>query len=112
MRLPSIGFELPDDLAQVMDGLVRFAEQEILPRHERHADLLENPRRRYLESGALSPEDYREFVLPHSRSVLSGLAETDVPVIHFATGSAGMLKLLAQAGGDAWRAALLSVTTF
>jgi uroporphyrinogen decarboxylase len=50
--------------------------------------------------GALSPEDYREFALPYSRSVLSGLADSGVPVIHFATGTAGILKLLRQAGGD------------
>jgi uroporphyrinogen decarboxylase len=51
-------------------------------------------------AGALSPEDYREFALPYSRSVLQGLADSGVPVIHFATGTAGILKLLHQAGGD------------
>jgi uroporphyrinogen decarboxylase len=51
-------------------------------------------------AGALAPEDYREFVLPHSRSVLSGLAGLGVPVIHFATAAAGILPLLRQAGGD------------
>jgi uroporphyrinogen decarboxylase len=50
--------------------------------------------------GALSPEDYREFALPYSRCVLSGLVDSGVPVIHFATGTAGILKLLRQAGGD------------
>jgi uroporphyrinogen decarboxylase len=50
--------------------------------------------------GALSPEDYREFALPYSRSVLQGLADSGVPVIHFATGTAGILELLRQAGGD------------
>jgi uroporphyrinogen decarboxylase len=51
-------------------------------------------------AGALSPEDYRELVLPHSRSVLQGLSDAGVPVIHFATGTAGILKLLREAGGD------------
>lgn len=50
--------------------------------------------------GVLSPEDYREFVLPHSRSVLSAVGGAGVPVIHFGTGTAGMLKLLREAGGD------------
>jgi uroporphyrinogen decarboxylase len=50
--------------------------------------------------GALSPEDYREFVLPHSQKVLSGVSEAGAPVIHFGTGTAGLLKLLREAGGD------------
>ena len=54
-------------------------------------------------AGALSPEDYREFVLPHSKSVIEGLKNTtgsSVPVIHFATASTGLLRLIRQAGGD------------
>ncbi len=50
--------------------------------------------------GALSPEDYREYVLPHSRSLLSGISNTGVPVIHFGTGATGLLRLLREAGGD------------
>jgi uroporphyrinogen decarboxylase len=50
--------------------------------------------------GALSPDDYREFALPYSRSVLGGIADFGVPVIHFATGTSGILTLLRQAGGD------------
>jgi len=50
--------------------------------------------------GALSPADYREFALPHSRRVLQMAAETGVPVIHFGTGTGTMLELLKEAGGD------------
>jgi uroporphyrinogen decarboxylase len=49
--------------------------------------------------GALSPADYREHVLPHTRAVVQGLAP-GVPVIHFGTGTAGLLSLLREAGGD------------
>ncbi|MCP4249523.1 MAG: uroporphyrinogen decarboxylase [bacterium] len=49
--------------------------------------------------GALSPDDYREFVLPHSQSVIRGLTP-GVPVIHFGTGTATLLKLIREAGGD------------
>ena len=52
--------------------------------------------------GALSPADYRTFVLPHTRKAIalarSGAA--DVPLIHFGTGTAGLLALLKEAGGD------------
>jgi uroporphyrinogen decarboxylase len=47
--------------------------------------------------GALSVDDYREFVAPYSEQVLAGL---DVPTIHFGTGTAHLLEDLAEAGGD------------
>lgn len=50
--------------------------------------------------GALGPEDYRRYVLPYSRRVLSGLQETGVPVIHFAVQTSGYLELIKEAGGD------------
>jgi uroporphyrinogen decarboxylase len=49
--------------------------------------------------GALSPDDYRTFVLPHSRALIRALMP-GVPVIHFGTGSAMLLPLMKEAGGD------------
>jgi uroporphyrinogen decarboxylase len=49
--------------------------------------------------GALSPDDYRAFVLPHTRAVVEALTP-GVPVIHFGTGTAGLLPLMREAGGD------------
>jgi len=50
--------------------------------------------------GSLSPTDYREFVLPHSQHAIElATAGSDVPLIHFGTGTAGLLPLLKQAGG-------------
>jgi uroporphyrinogen decarboxylase len=47
--------------------------------------------------GALSPADYEEFVAPYSARILSAV---DVPTIHFGTGTASLLGLMADAGGD------------
>ena len=47
--------------------------------------------------GALSAEDYQEFVAPYSARVLGSV---DVPTIHFGTGTAHLLRHLAEAGGD------------
>jgi uroporphyrinogen decarboxylase len=49
--------------------------------------------------GALSPADYRSFVLPHTRAVIDALPR-QAPVIHFGTGTAGLLTLMREAGGD------------
>ena len=51
--------------------------------------------------GALSRVDYEEFVLPYSKKAIALAREgNDVPVIHFGTGTAGMLDLIKEAGGD------------
>ncbi|MBI3626025.1 MAG: uroporphyrinogen decarboxylase [Candidatus Rokubacteria bacterium] len=49
--------------------------------------------------GILSPNDYREFVLPWTRGTIKGVT-AGVPVIHFGTGTAGLLSLMREAGGD------------
>jgi uroporphyrinogen decarboxylase len=51
--------------------------------------------------GALSPADYQEYVLPYSsRAIEIATSEHNVPLIHFGTGTAGLLPLLKAAGGD------------
>lgn len=50
--------------------------------------------------GCLSPGDYQEYVLPFSRQIIQGLKEEGVPVIHFGTGTATLLELMGEAGGD------------
>ena len=47
--------------------------------------------------GALSPEDYREFVAPYSARILDAI---DVPTIHFGTGTAHLLSDMKAVGGD------------
>jgi uroporphyrinogen decarboxylase len=49
--------------------------------------------------GALSPHDYRASVAPHMRRLFASLP-ADVPTIHFGTATAGILPLMADAGGD------------
>jgi uroporphyrinogen decarboxylase len=48
--------------------------------------------------GGLGPADYRTYVQPHVRRIFDEL--TDVPTIHFGTGTAALLEDLAAAGGD------------
>jgi len=49
--------------------------------------------------GCLAPDDYRRFVLPHMRTLISSITP-GVPVIHFGTGTSGLLELMREAGGD------------
>jgi len=60
--------------------------------------------------GALSPLDYDRAVAPHMRRLFAALAPLGVPVVHFGTGTAGLLPAMAAAGGDVigvdWRIGL------
>ena len=51
-------------------------------------------------AGYLSPAEYREYVLPHSRQALAFAAAAGVPVIHFGTGTGPFLEDFAAAGAD------------
>lgn len=50
--------------------------------------------------GALSPQDYENFVLPYSQKVLQAAKALNVPVIHFGTNTTTLLPLMKRAGGD------------
>jgi uroporphyrinogen decarboxylase len=47
--------------------------------------------------GALSRDDYLEFVAPYSARIL---AAVEVPTIHFGTGTAHLLEAMTETGGD------------
>jgi uroporphyrinogen decarboxylase len=59
--------------------------------------------------GSLSPADYREFALPHSRRIFEAIGGR-VPAIHFGVGTATLLPLMREAGGSVigldWRVPL------
>ncbi|HEX8203047.1 MAG TPA: uroporphyrinogen decarboxylase [Isosphaeraceae bacterium] len=59
--------------------------------------------------GALSPDDYRQFVAPHMRRLFAQL-DPGVPAIHFGTGTGALLELQRDAGGQVigldWRVEL------
>ena len=61
-------------------------------------------------AGALTPEDYERYVMPASARVFDGLADLDVPRIHFGVNTGELLGLMAQAGADVvgvdWRVPL------
>jgi uroporphyrinogen decarboxylase len=50
--------------------------------------------------GALSPGDYRRYVLPYTRRVFDAVRAAGVPSIHFGTGTATLLEAMVEAGGD------------
>jgi uroporphyrinogen decarboxylase len=61
-------------------------------------------------AGTLDPDDYTLFVLPSMRQVFEGLADLEVPRIHFGVGTGELLTLMRDAGADVvgvdWRVPL------
>ena len=61
-------------------------------------------------AGALAPDDYARHVLPASRKVFDGLADLDVPRIHFGVNTGELLPMMRDAGADVvgvdWRVPL------
>ena len=51
--------------------------------------------------GALSPADYEAYVLPYSKQTIDAVKHgSDIPTLHFGTGTAGLLPLIKAAGSD------------
>jgi uroporphyrinogen decarboxylase len=61
-------------------------------------------------AGALSVADYRTHVLPSSTRIFAGMADLDVPGIHFGVATGELLVSMAEAGADVvgvdWRVPL------
>ena len=50
--------------------------------------------------GVLGPSVYRQYVQPYSQRIFEAVKRAGAPSIHFGTGTASLLELMAEAGGD------------
>jgi uroporphyrinogen decarboxylase len=98
IRAKSLMYSQPQSWHTLMDKLATMIGRYLKAQAQAGAQALQ-----LFDSwiGALSPTDYREYVLPHTRRAIEIATEdSEVPFIHFGTGTAGMLPLLREAGGD------------
>lgn len=98
LRTKTLMYQSPKDWHALMDKLAVNIGRYLAAQVEAGADVLQ-----LFDSwvGALSPEDYRRFVLPHTQKCIRIAQEKHrVPFIHFGTGTSGMLQLIRDAGGD------------
>ena len=112
LHTKSLMYREPAAWHDLMDRLARGVSRYLLAQLDAGAQCVQ-----LFDSwvGCLSPDDYRRYVLPHSRTAMAAALER-APVVHFATGNPTLLPLLAEAGGtvigvdwrigldDAWRA--------
>src|SRR6266850_8445544 len=93
----SFMFSRPDLWHRLMDHLSRSLIAYLRAQVEAGAQVIQ-----IFDSwvGCLSPSDYRELVLPHMKTLFSGLAGIRAPLIHFGTETATLLPAMTEAGGD------------
>jgi uroporphyrinogen decarboxylase len=87
----------PESWHRLMEKLSELVGQYLLAQAQAGAQALQ-----LFDSwvGALSPDDYREHVLPYSRHAIQMAKAAGVPIIHFGTDTNGMLTLIRSAGSD------------
>lgn len=52
--MSAVAFDLPEEVIAARDGILAFVEQEVIPRHQAHAHLFDDPRALYREDGRFS----------------------------------------------------------
>jgi uroporphyrinogen decarboxylase len=50
--------------------------------------------------GTLSPSTYKRFVQPYMQRIFEAVWRSNTPSIHFGTGTASLLDVMTEAGGD------------
>jgi uroporphyrinogen decarboxylase len=90
LREPAVWSALMDRLT---DGMIRYLQAQV----SAGADVIQ-----VFDSwiGSLAPADYERSVLPWMRRLFDALRPLGAPTIHFGTGNAALLELMASAGSD------------
>ena len=102
---PSRNYELAKSLMYgqpgvwhaLMDKLTAVVSNYLLAQLKAGADVVQ-----VFDSwiGAVSPSVYRRFVQPSMKRIFAAIKETGSPSIHFGTGTAALLEVMTEAGGD------------
>lgn len=97
LKTKQMMYGAPDVWNLLMTKLITVLEHYLCAQATAGADVLQ-----IFDSwiGALSASDYRQYVFPHMKRFFSNLKKCGVPIIHFGTGTATLLKMQREAGGD------------
>ena len=90
-------YNQPEALNALMRKLVTVLSEYALAQAAAGADALQ-----VFDSwvGCLAPDDYRQFVLPHTKNLIGKLQQSGVPVIYFGTDTATLLTSMQETGAD------------
>ena len=90
-------YRSPKVWTELMEKLIRVLAEYSIEQIRAGADVIQ-----VFDSwvGSLSVDDYRQYVLPHTRSLIQELKQTGAPVIYFGTDSATLLTSMQETGAD------------
>ncbi|TMD62867.1 MAG: uroporphyrinogen decarboxylase [Chloroflexi bacterium] len=93
----SLMYGQPEVWHALMDKLTAVVSNYLLAQLKAGADVVQ-----VFDSwiGAVSPSVYRRFVQPSMKRIFAAIKETGSPSIHFGTGTAALLEVMTEAGGD------------
>jgi uroporphyrinogen decarboxylase len=93
----SLMYDQPQTWHALMHKLTEVVTRYLLAQIEAGVDVVQ-----LFDSwvGALGPSAYKAYVQPYSRRIFEAVKQTGTPSIHFGTGTASLLKLMTEAGGD------------
>ena len=57
--MPAIAANLPEELVPITDAVEAFCRAEVIARHERHHDLLNDPRNTYGADGKMNATQFQ-----------------------------------------------------
>ena len=93
----SLMYGQPEVWDALMNKLAEVVSRYLLAQSEAGVDVIQ-----LFDSwvGALGPSTYKRFVQPYTQRIFEAVKKTGTPSIHFGTGTASLLELMAQTGGD------------
>lgn len=77
--MPAVAAAYSEDIAAMLDGLTSFLRRVVIPTHEKHSDLLENPGRRYSSDGRTSSDAWKVISEVRQKSAEAGFYSLCVP---------------------------------
>ena len=95
----ALAFEYPEEITATLGALDGFIRAEILTRHEKHADLLADSRRKYTPDGRFSPEVWEIIGEVRKASAEAGFYAMSVPE-HLGGGGMGLLAAILRREGE------------
>ena len=77
--MPAIATSYPEEITAMREGLTAFVQRVVIPTHEKHADVLDDSRRRYERDGRTSAEAWKIISEVRQKSAEAGFYTMCVP---------------------------------
>lgn len=77
--MSAIAFDIPDEINQIAESVEAFCKKEVIARHEKHHDLLNDPRNTYRKDGRMEDAVVEQIRAVRMASAEAGFYNVSVP---------------------------------